>query len=42
MFKPTPNPPPVSPDTRAETPESKKLDEAAQRALDYYLNPTDR
>ncbi|WP_103310446.1 MULTISPECIES: DUF6124 family protein [unclassified Pseudomonas] len=39
MFKPTPNPPPVSPDTRAETPESKKLDEAAQRALDYYLNP---
>ncbi|SDB67079.1 DUF6124 family protein [Pseudomonas sp. NFACC13-1] len=39
MFKPTPNPPPVSPDTRAETPDSKKLDEAAQRALDYYLNP---
>ena len=35
MFKATPNPPhtdPLSPDT-------EKLDEAAQRALDYYLKP---
>jgi hypothetical protein len=39
MFKPTPNPPPSSPDTRAETPNSKKLDETAERVLDYYLNP---
>ena len=39
MFKPTPNPPQSSPETCAETPASKKLDETAQRVLDYYLNP---
>jgi hypothetical protein len=32
MIKPTPNPP-------HETLDPEKLDEAAQRALDYYLKP---
>ena len=32
MIKPTPNPP-------HETPDPEKLDEAAQKALDYYLKP---
>lgn len=31
MFKPTPNPP--------HTLDAQKLDEAAQKALDYYLKP---
>ncbi|ROM77354.1 hypothetical protein BK654_11065 [Pseudomonas brassicacearum] len=39
MFKPTPNPPPSSCKSRVETPDSKKLDETAERVLDYYLNP---
>ncbi|SDA93308.1 hypothetical protein SAMN03159443_04983 [Pseudomonas sp. NFACC15-1] len=34
MFKATPNPPNTDP-----TSPRKKLDEAAERALDYYLNP---
>jgi hypothetical protein len=39
MFKPTPNPPEAdrtSPQTKSRT---KKLDEAAERALDFYLSP---
>ncbi|WLI45809.1 DUF6124 family protein [Pseudomonas beijingensis] len=35
MFKQTPNPPHTAP----ETLDPEKLDEAAQRALDYYLKP---
>ncbi|MBT2294622.1 DUF6124 family protein [Pseudomonas fluorescens] len=35
MFKPTPNPP----DTDPTTVNSKKLDQAADRALDFYLKP---
>ena len=39
MFKVTPNPP-GSPGTAADkSSKSKKLDEAAEHALDYYLNP---
>ncbi len=41
MKKPTPNPP--EPDTNTTSPyasvDSKKLHEAADRALDFYLNP---
>jgi len=46
MKKPTPNPPEASTatDTDLTSPyasiDSKKLHEAAERALDYYLNPT--
>ncbi|MGX9567605.1 DUF6124 family protein [Pseudomonas sp. CFBP 5748] len=39
MFKPTPNPPEadqVPPRTKSKT---QKLDEAANRALDFYLSP---
>ncbi|MDU9027930.1 DUF6124 family protein [Pseudomonas mediterranea] len=42
MFKPSPNPPeadPTSPQTKSKT---KKLDEAANRALDFYLLPKDK
>ncbi|MCI0993845.1 hypothetical protein HNO91_28325 [Pseudomonas corrugata] len=39
MFKPTPNPPQSSSKSRVETLQAKKLDEAAERALDYYLKP---
>jgi len=39
MFKVTPNPPQGAPKSRVEALEAKKLDEAATRALDYYLNP---
>ncbi|WP_223487355.1 DUF6124 family protein [Pseudomonas sp. A-RE-19] len=44
MFKVTPNPPDTdSPDTDPASPyeslDSKKLNEAAERALDFYLNP---
>ena len=39
MFKATPNPPQPSSKSRVETLQAKKLDEAAERALDYYLNP---
>ncbi|MBC3348690.1 hypothetical protein HU811_18790 [Pseudomonas sp. SWRI196] len=35
MFKPTPNPP----DTDPTTVNSKKFDQAADRALDFYLKP---
>ncbi|MBT2295454.1 DUF6124 family protein [Pseudomonas fluorescens] len=40
MFKNTPNPP--NPDnhvSRSQSANAKKLDEAATRALDYYLKP---
>ncbi|ROM75719.1 hypothetical protein BK654_17460 [Pseudomonas brassicacearum] len=37
MFKVTPNPPDADP--TAPRKKTKKLDEAAERALDYYLNP---
>jgi hypothetical protein len=39
MFKPTPNPPKADqapPQTKSNT---KKLDETAERVLDYYLSP---
>ncbi|NTZ96346.1 hypothetical protein FCH79_13580 [Pseudomonas koreensis] len=39
MFKPTPNPPETDPTSPYETLDSKKLNEAAERALDHYLNP---
>ncbi|MBV4460159.1 hypothetical protein KVG96_19560 [Pseudomonas sp. COR58] len=40
MFKPTPNPPESDPTSPYESPDSRKLNEAAERALDHYLNPT--
>jgi hypothetical protein len=39
MFKVTPNPPETDDVSPYETPESKKLNKAADRALDYYLKP---
>ncbi|MFJ2485961.1 DUF6124 family protein [Pseudomonas sp. NPDC087639] len=39
MFKPTPNPPETDPASPYESPHSKKLHEAAERALDHYLLP---
>lgn len=39
MFKPTPNPPQSSHKSRVEILEEKKLEDAATRAFDYYLNP---
>ncbi|VVP20308.1 DUF6124 family protein [Pseudomonas fluorescens] len=39
MFKPTPNPPETDPASPYESPSSKKLHEAAERALDHYLLP---
>ena len=39
MFKPTPNPPVTDPASPYESPDSKKLHEAAERALDHYLGP---
>ncbi|WP_210642034.1 DUF6124 family protein [Pseudomonas sp. Tri1] len=39
MVKPSPNPPQNGHKSRVENLEAKKLDEAATRALDYYLNP---
>ncbi|WPN63775.1 DUF6124 family protein [Pseudomonas sp. P9_35] len=39
MFKPTPNPPQNGHKSRVQAQEEKKLDDAATRALDYYLNP---
>ncbi len=39
MFKPTPNPPETDPTSPYESFDSKKLNEAADRALDYYLKP---
>jgi hypothetical protein len=38
MFKVTPNPPAPDPASPYES-DSKKLNEAAERALDFYLNP---
>ncbi|MBY8934833.1 MULTISPECIES: DUF6124 family protein [Pseudomonas] len=42
MFKITPNPPETDPASPYESPNSKKFHEAAERALDYYLTPTQR
>ncbi|SCW59708.1 MULTISPECIES: DUF6124 family protein [unclassified Pseudomonas] len=39
MFKVTPNPPQSGHKSRVEAQEEKKLEDAATRALDYYLNP---
>jgi hypothetical protein len=39
MFKVTPNPPDTDPASPCESLDSKKLNEAADRALDHYLNP---
>jgi hypothetical protein len=40
MFKPTPNPPDTDPASPHESLDSKKTNDAAKRALDYYLNPS--
>ena len=37
MFKPTPNPPESDPTSPYESLDSKKLHQAADRALDHYL-----
>ncbi|MFJ7315627.1 DUF6124 family protein [Pseudomonas sp. NPDC098747] len=42
MFKVTPNPPETDPASPYESPNSKKLHEAAERALDHYLHPADQ
>ncbi|QIA03183.1 DUF6124 family protein [Pseudomonas fluorescens] len=39
MIKPTPNPPETDPTSPYESPNSKKLHDAAERALDHYLFP---
>lgn len=39
MFKITPNPPEADPASPYESCNSKKLNEAAERALDHYLKP---
>ncbi|AHL36951.1 hypothetical protein CD58_00775 [Pseudomonas brassicacearum] len=39
MVKPSPNPPQSGHKSRVEALEEKKLEDAATRALDYYLNP---
>ena len=39
MFKETPNPPQTDDVSPYESLDSKKLNEAAERALDHYLNP---
>lgn len=39
MFKVTPNPPGIDPASPYETIDSKSLDEAADRDLDYQLKP---
>ncbi|CAI8958232.1 DUF6124 family protein [Pseudomonas sp. IT-P294] len=39
MFKPTPNPPEADDVSPYESTDPKKLNEAADRALDYYLKP---
>jgi hypothetical protein len=41
MFKVTPNPPETDPASPYESLYSKKLHEAAKRALDHYLLPAD-
>jgi len=40
MIKPTPNPPETDDTSPYESPRSKKFHEAAERALDHYLNPS--
>jgi len=40
MFKATPNPPETDDVSPYESLDSKKLNEAANRALDHYLNPS--
>ena len=39
MTKSTPHPPVTDPASPYESPDSKKFHEAAERALDHYLNP---
>ncbi|AXA56891.1 DUF6124 family protein [Pseudomonas thivervalensis] len=39
MIKPTPNPPHTDPLSPHETLDAEKLDQAAQKVLDYYLKP---
>ncbi|MCF4994551.1 hypothetical protein GIW70_05900 [Pseudomonas syringae] len=39
MFKPTPNPPITDPASPYESLDSRKLNDAAERALDHYLSP---
>ncbi|MGG7672084.1 DUF6124 family protein [Pseudomonas sp. WC2] len=39
MTKSTPHPPVIDPASPYESPDSKKLNDAAKRALDHYLNP---
>jgi hypothetical protein len=39
MKKPTPNPPESNDASPYESPDSKKLHDAAERALDHYLKP---
>lgn len=39
MFKPTPNPPQNGHKSRVEKLEEKRLEDATNRALDYYLKP---
>jgi hypothetical protein len=41
MFKVTPNPPDTDPVSPYESPDSNKLNEAAERALDHHFPPTD-
>ncbi|WP_223630300.1 DUF6124 family protein [Pseudomonas atacamensis] len=41
MFKVTPNPPTTDPASPYESSSSKKLHEAAERALDHYLGPAE-
>ncbi|UDI95141.1 MULTISPECIES: DUF6124 family protein [unclassified Pseudomonas] len=42
MFKPTPNPPETDPVSPYKFPDSRTLNEAAERALDHYLTPQQR
>jgi hypothetical protein len=42
MFKVTPNPPETDPASPYESLDSRKLHEAAERALDHYLTPANQ
>ncbi|MBT2337626.1 MULTISPECIES: DUF6124 family protein [Pseudomonas] len=42
MFKVTPNPPEADQASPRTKPKTKKLDEAAERALDFYLSPKEK
>ena len=42
MFKVTPNPPDTDPASPSESIDSKKLHDAAERALNFYLNQIGR